>query len=322
MDDLALSLTGVSKTYGNFRAVNNLSFAVKRGTICGFLGPNGAGKTSTVRMILGLSEPTSGEIRVLGGASDKVLDRIGFMPEERGLYRKMTPIDVIVFLAGLKGVPAGVARRRGAEMLEAQGLGPFMNKQIRSLSKGMSQKVQLISCLVHEPELVILDEPFSGLDPVNQQGLEEVIRELARRGATVLFSTHVMQHAERLCEKVVLLAKGQKVFEGTLKEARSAAPRHLDLEGDLAESDLRTLPGIVSVIDLGEAEEGAHLWRCGLEKGRAPNEALKAAFLKGLDVRRFEAREPTLHDAFIVLTGGDARQADATPSEPMRPEHA
>ncbi|ESQ81593.1 ABC transporter ATP-binding protein [Asticcacaulis benevestitus] len=306
MADVALSLEGVCKQYGDFEAVRDLSFAVKRGTICGFLGPNGAGKTSSVRMMLGLSEPTAGQITVLGGTAAKALDRIGFMPEERGLYRKMTPVDVIVFLAGLKGVKASVARKRGKEMLEAQGLGPFMNKQIRSLSKGMSQKVQLISCLVHEPELVILDEPFSGLDPVNQQGLETVIRDLAKRGATVLFSTHVMQHAERLCEKVVLLTKGQKVFEGSLKEARAAAPRHLDLEGALGAADLMALPGVASVSDMGATEDGAHLWQCRLHAGQSAHEALKAAFLRGLDVRRFEAKEPSLHEAFIVLTGGEA----------------
>lgn len=303
--DSALSLAGVSKRFGDFEAVRDLSFEVKRGTICGFLGPNGAGKTSSVRMMLGLSEPTAGRITILGKAPGQSLERIGFMPEERGLYRKMTAIDVIVFLAGLKGVKASVARQRGKAMLEAQGLGAFANKQIRSLSKGMSQKVQLISCLVHEPELVILDEPFSGLDPVNQQGLEQVIRDLAKRGATVLFSTHVMQHAERLCEQVVLLAKGQKVFEGTLKEARAAAPRHLDLEGNLSEAELLGLPGIASVADMGATEDGAHLWQCHLQAGHTANEALKAAFLRGLDVRRFEAKEPSLHEAFIVLTGGN-----------------
>ena len=305
MPDIALSLEGVSKRFGDFEAVSDLSFEVKRGAICGFLGPNGAGKTSSVRMMLGLSEPSTGRIEVLGRPAGQALDRIGFMPEERGLYRKMTPIDVIVFLAGLKGMKASAARSRGKEMLEAQGLGPFMNKQIRSLSKGMSQKVQLISCLVHEPELVILDEPFSGLDPVNQQGLEEVICDLAKQGTTVLFSTHVMQHAERLCEQVVLLTKGRKVFEGTLKEARAAAPRHLDLEGALNETDLLTLPGIASAVDMGAAEAGAHLWQCHLKRGHTAHEALKEAFLRGLDVRRFEAKEPSLHEAFIVLTGGE-----------------
>lgn len=303
--ELALSLEGVSKTYGDFRAVHDLSFEVGKGTICGFLGPNGAGKTSTVRMILGLSAPSAGRITVLGGTGEQALDRIGFLPEERGLYRKMRAIDVIVFLAGLKGVKAQVARKRAQEMMEAQGLGGFVTAPIRSLSKGMSQKVQLIACLVHEPELVILDEPFSGLDPVNQQGLETIIRDIAKRGATVLFSTHVMQHAERLCQNVVMLTKGRKVFEGTLKAARAAAPRFLELEGVLTLADIMALPGIKSAHDLGVSDDNVPLWHCELEAGRSAHEALKAAFLKGLDVRRFEAREPSLHDAFIVLTGGE-----------------
>ncbi len=303
--DIALKLEGVSKAYGDFHAVRDLSFEVKRGSICGFLGPNGAGKTSSVRMILGLSAPTTGSIEVLGGPSAKALDRIGFLPEERGLYKKMTAIDAIVFLAGLKGVKASVARRRGKEMLEQHGLGQAANKKINALSKGMSQKVQLISCLVHEPELVILDEPFSGLDPVNQQSLEQVIRDIAKRGGTVLFSTHVMPHAERLCQDVVMLSKGQKVFDGTLKAARAAAPRALELEGAVTEAEIRTLPGIAAVQDLGTTEEGARLWRCELEKGASPHAALKDAFLKGLAITRFEAREPSLHEAFIVLTGGE-----------------
>ncbi len=301
----ALSLSGVSKQYGDFTAVRDLSFAVKPGGICGFLGPNGAGKTSTVRMILGLSQPSAGQITVLGSTGVKVLDRIGFLPEERGLYRKMTAIDTIVFLAGLKGVKASVARRRGLEMLERHGLGDAAKKQIRALSKGMSQKVQLIASLVHDPELVILDEPFSGLDPVNQQSLEEVIREIAGRGGTVLFSTHVMAHAERLCQDVVMLSKGQKVFDGTLKQARAAVPRSLELEGRVTPEDLAALPGVARVQAAGVSEEGVPLWHCDLAKDASPHAALKAAFLKGLDISRFEAREPSLHEAFIVLTGGE-----------------
>jgi len=311
MSDIALGLEHVSKDYGAYRAVRDLSFSVRKGTICGFLGPNGAGKTSTLRMILGLSRPSEGSITVLGAAPGKRLDHIGFLPEERGLYRKMTPIDVIVFLAQLKGVKAGVARSRAKSMLEAQGLGEYLHKQVRTLSKGMQQKVQLISCLVHEPELVILDEPFSGLDPVNQQGLETIIRDIAGRGATVLFSTHVMQHAERLCQNVVMLTKGEKVFEGTLKAARAAAPRFLDIEGPLAQADLLALPGIEAVDTLGLSEEGVSLWRCRLGSGGNAHDALKAAFLKNLDIRRFEAREPSLHEAFIVLTGATAEAGHA-----------
>ena len=296
-----LSLSDVSKRYGDFEAVNNLSFSVEKGSITGFLGPNGAGKTSTIRMVLGLAAPTSGRIEVLGADDGrKVRDRIGFLPEERGLYRKMNPVDAVAYMAGLKGVPIAEGKRRAREMLEAQGLGEALKRPMKALSKGMAQKVQLVSAIAHRPELVILDEPFSGLVPVNQQGLERMIRDLADQGATVLFSTHVMQHAERLCEKVVLMARGQKVFEGPVAEARAAAPRYLMLEGALDAAAVRALPGVMEIEPVGEG------FRARLAPGAQPQGALKAAFERGLDVTRFEAPEPSLHDAFIVLTG-DAR---------------
>jgi ABC-2 type transport system ATP-binding protein len=189
----ALTLDGVSKRYGDFDAVRDLSFQVRKGSICGFLGPNGAGKTSTLRMILGLQPATSGRIEILGAADGRqVRDRIGFLPEERGLYKKMTPVEAIAFFGALKGLPAAEGRRRAKTMLEQQGLGAAQKKKMKELSKGMAQKVQLIASVVHQPEFVILDEPFSGLDPMNQQGLEAMIRDLAANGATVLFSTHVM----------------------------------------------------------------------------------------------------------------------------------
>ncbi|MBX3481256.1 MAG: ABC transporter ATP-binding protein [Caulobacter sp.] len=301
--DAALELDRVSKRYGAVTAVDDLSFTARKGRILGFLGPNGAGKTSTLRMVLGLSAVSAGRIDVLGAPDGRsVRDRIGFLPEERGLYRRMTPVEAIVFLAGLKGVPAGEARRRARDMLQEQGLGEAQNRQIRQLSKGMAQKVQLIAAIVHRPELVILDEPFSGLDPVNQQTLETVIRKLAEDGATVVFSTHVMQHAERLCEHVVLLARGRKAFDGEVAEARASVPRALVLEGALEAGDAVGLPGVASVASqsLGEG-----LWRhvCALKAGANGQEALKTAFARGLDIQRFDLREPTLHDAFIVLTG-------------------
>lgn len=299
----ALTLEGVSKRYGDFQAVRDLSFQVGKGTICGFLGPNGAGKTSTIRMILGLQSSSAGRIEILGADDGrKVRDRIGFLPEERGLYKKMTPIDAIAFFGSLKGVPLAEGRKRAKEMLEAQGLGASSRKKMKELSKGMAQKVQLIASVVHRPEFVILDEPFSGLDPVNQQGLEAVIRGLAEDGATVLFSTHVMQHAERLCDKVVLLARGRKAFEGTVTEARATSPRFLELEGAIDAAQAATLPG-VSGVEIVSETEGVRVLKASLS-GTAPGqEALKAAFLGGLDVRRFELKEPSLHDAFIGLTG-------------------
>jgi len=305
--DSALSLEGVWKRYGGFEAVKDLSFEVERGTICGFLGPNGAGKTSTLRMILGLTDPSAGKITVLGADSGtRVRDRIGFLPEERGLYRKMTPIDAIAYFAALKGLPMGEGRRRARRLLEEQGLGESMKKQMKALSKGMAQKVKLIASVAHEPELVILDEPFSGLDPMNQQGLEAMIRGLAARGATVLFSTHVMQHAERLCQKVVLLAKGRKAFEGSVAAALGEAPRALEIEGRIDAAAAAGLPGVASVESVAvEGEEGVFAHRAALARGADPQAALKAAFARGLDVRRLEMRQPTLHDAFIVLTGGE-----------------
>jgi ABC-2 type transport system ATP-binding protein len=306
MSSTALSLDGVSKRYGDFHAVRDVSFSVPAGRICGFLGPNGAGKTSTIRMALGLIEPTAGKITVLGSDdARKVRDRIGFLPEERGLYKRMTPIDAIAFFAGLKGVADGEGRKRAKAMLEAQGLGPFMTKPIQALSKGMAQKVQLLSALAHEPELVVLDEPFSGLDPVNQQALEAMIRDIAARGATVLFSTHVMQHAERLCDRVVLMARGRKVFDGDVAEARRAAPRALVLEGDLTAQEVAALPGIGAVTS-ETLPDGCTRYIATLEPGADGQAALKTAFGRDLALKRFEAREPSLHDAFIVLTGGQA----------------
>ena len=301
MTEPALKLENISKSYGAMTAVRDLSFEAPRGRIFGFLGPNGAGKTSTLRMVLGLVAPTSGRISVLG-ASDgrRVRDRIGFLPEERGLYRRMTPAQAFDFFGALKGLDSRTARRRGEAMLVDQGLGHAMHKPVKSLSKGMAQKVALISSLVHEPELVVLDEPFSGLDPVNQQSLERLIRGLADRGATVVFSTHVMAHAERLCDKVVLMARGRKVFDGPVAAARAAVPQRLILVGEIDPDQVRALPGVTGVTRDAASDDPSLV--VDLAAGASANAALKEAFVQGLEITRFEAREPTLHDAFIVLT--------------------
>jgi len=300
----ALALEGVTKRYGAFAAVDDLSFRAEAGRILGFLGPNGAGKTTTLRMTLGLIQPDAGKITVLGETDpSRARDRVGFLPEERGLYRRMTALDAIVFFAGLKGVPQRTARPRALQLLEEQGLGPAARRQVRHLSKGMGQKVQLIAALIHEPDLVLLDEPFSGLDPVNQQAVEAMVRGLAARGATVVFSTHVMQHAERLCDQVVLIAGGRKAFDGSVDAARAAAPRTLVLEGDIAPEAVRALPGVtgvsVELLESGRRRISAAL--AADSNGQAP---LQAAFAQGLDVGRFELNEPSLHDAFLVLAGG------------------
>ena len=304
----ALELEGVNKRYGEFDAVRDLSFAVEPGCIFGFLGPNGTGKTTTLRMVLGLIPPTSGRIVVLGGRADTpaIRDRIGFLPEERGLYRRMTPVEAVVFFAGLKGVPAPTARKRGVDLLEAQGLGEALHRPMKALSKGMAQKVQLICAIAHEPDLVILDEPFSGLDPVNQQGLERLIRGLADRGATVIFSTHVMAHAERLCRRVALMARGRKVFDGTVDEARSAVPQRMALEGGVSLAQVLALPGVSGVEEATDVQSGRRSLTATLAAGAEPQVALRAAFQRELDVTQFRVQAPTLHDAFIVLTGGAA----------------
>jgi ABC-2 type transport system ATP-binding protein len=255
-------------------------------------------------MILGLVAPTAGRLEALGETDARRLRaRIGFLPEERGLYRRMTAVGAIAFFAALKGVPAGEAKRRARTLLEDNGLGEAANRQIRALSKGMAQKVQLLSAIAHEPELVILDEPFSGLDPVNQQSLEDVIQGLARRGATVVFSTHVMQHAERLCDQVVLIAGGRKVFDGKVADACAVAPRTLVIEGALAADALCGLPG-VSHVSAGPAGEGRMRLVAELTPGAPVQATLKAAFARDLDIASLELKEPHLHDAFIALTGG------------------
>ena len=302
----ALVLDAVTKRYGDFTAVDTLSLEAQPGEILGFLGPNGAGKTTTLRIALGLVAPTSGRVEILGRAdAASVRQRIGFLPEERGLYRRMTPVTAIAFLAALKGVPTAEGKRRARELLTAQGLGEAMNQQIRSLSKGMAQKVQLLSAIAHEPDLVVLDEPFSGLDPVNQQSLEDLIRSLARRGATVIFSTHVMQHAERLCDHIVLIAKGRKVFDGSVEAARAAAPRTVVVEGEFEAAAMDDLPGLCECRSTRLAN-GLTRIDGAIRPGAPAEGVMRAAFATGHEISRFELREPGLHDAFIVLTGEKA----------------
>jgi ABC-2 type transport system ATP-binding protein len=298
----ALVVEDVAKRFDSAWAVQDLSFSVPTGRICGFLGPNGAGKTTTLRMILGLTPPTRGRVQVLGSADVRaVRDRIGFLPEERGLYRRLTALEAIVFFGRLKGMGKDDARRRAMALLEEQELGFAAHRKVKALSKGMAQKVQFLSAIVHGPDLVLLDEPFSGLDPVNQQALEIQIRGLADRGATVLFSTHVMQHAERLCDQVVLLANGRKMFDGGVDDARAAAPRRLVVEGAIDGAAISTLPGVQSIQSSQPVGAGARITAV-LSQGSAQN-TLRAAFERGLDIRSFEVKEPSLHDAFIVLTG-------------------
>lgn len=311
-----LELKNVTKFYGDFKAVNDVSFALQPGAIYGFLGPNGAGKTTTIRMVLDIIRPSSGTIRLLGHSSAlAVRNRIGYLPEEKGLYKKMKAWSIIAYFATLKGMTRKAARTRAFELLERYGLKDFAEKKTDALSKGMGQKVQVLASIAHDPEFVILDEPFSGLDPVNQQVMEEIIREMAQRGRTVLFSTHVMQHAERLCERILLVARGQKIFDGTIAEAKRRIPRTVALEtaGDADMASMQSMPEIVSVLRSpprnGEDHAGAH-WEIQMKDNADAAVILEACFERGIRLRSFQQTEPTLHDVFVRLVGPEAREAN------------
>ena len=265
----ALEAEGLVKRYGARTAVHDLSFKVPQGSIYGVLGPNGAGKSTTLRMLVGVLRPTSGAITVLGGPADRVtMQRVGNLPEERGLYRSMSARAAIAYLGRLKGMPAGKAFKRADALLESHGLGKHKRKKIKTLSKGMAQKVQVLAAIAHEPDLIIFDEPFSGLDPVNQRVLEETIRAEAAAGRTILFSTHVMEHAERLCDRILLIAHGRAAFEGTVRDALALAPSVAVLETDGAEYDLTAaLVGRGFIVDEELGEHGNRRWRVRLENG-------------------------------------------------------
>jgi ABC-2 type transport system ATP-binding protein len=312
--DPILELRNVTKFYGDFKAVDAVSFALPCGSIYGFLGPNGAGKTTTIRMILEIIKPTSGTITVLGHASAlAVRDRIGYLPEEKGLYKKMKAWAIIAYFASLKGMRRGAARKRALELLERYGLKDFAEKPTDALSKGMGQKVQVLAAIAHDPELVILDEPFSGLDPVNQQVMEEIIRDMAARGRTVLFSTHVMQHAERLCHHILLLAKGRKIFDGTIAEARRTLPRRVQIETEDDISPMREWPEVTGIARIepasGASPNGCPRWELRIRENAEPQAILRACFEKGVRLRSFNQSEPTLHDVFVHLVGPEAKEA-------------
>mgnify|MGYP003648020433 FL=1 len=303
MSEIILSLAGVSKTFNGKAAVSDLSFDVKRGEITGFLGPNGAGKSTSLRMALGILTPDSGKVSLFGGRPRaSALERVGFLPEERGLYRKMKAIDVIVFFARLKGVEAAEARRRGLAMLEEFGLGDVAESKVKTLSKGMAQKIQIIATLIHNPEFIILDEPFSGLDPVNQKALERIVRARAEAGATILFSTHVMEHAERLCDQIVLVARGRKVFDGTVEQALGHVPRRVVLE-TVSQQDLRETFAQLGEIteDRDGTAENVRRWVINLARGVDAQDVLKACVDGDIKLLRFEPARAHLHDAFVHL---------------------
>jgi len=305
---VAIELRNVVKTYGDFRAVDDVSFAVEEGSICGFLGPNGAGKTTSIRMILDILRPTSGTISVLGhSVIAEVRDRIGYLPEEKGLYKKMTASGVIAYFAILKGMPSGKAREKARELLDRYGLGAFKDHKCEALSKGMGQKVQVLASIAHDPDLVILDEPFSGLDPVNQGVMEEVIQDLRARGKTVLFSTHVMAHAERICESIVVIAAGKMAFHGSVSEARKLLPSRIRVRGEEIDEMITKIPGVEAVNPSSDGRPG--VLELHVSEETDPRALLKLFFDSGKSLDTFEVVQPDLHEIFVHLVGEEAREA-------------
>ncbi|HPM23414.1 MAG TPA: ATP-binding cassette domain-containing protein [Phycisphaerae bacterium] len=298
----ALVLTGVTKRYGRFTAVDDFSLRLPTGEVLGFLGPNGAGKTTTLRMVMSIIYPDSGQIEVLGHSrASEVKDRIGYLPEERGLYRKMTVEETLNYFGRLKGLRGHTLHERINESLERIGLQDWRRKRVEALSKGMSQKLQFTSAILHRPELVILDEPFSGLDPLNVDLLERMLAELRRAGATVVFSTHQMNQAERLCDRIVLINRGRKVVDGLLTEIRERfATRVLEVDGRGALDDLARCPGVAAAqITAGHA-------RLELADDTDPNAVLARA-MQLARISRFEIQRPDLQEIFVKLVGSDGQ---------------
>ncbi|HEX8670386.1 MAG TPA: ATP-binding cassette domain-containing protein [Longimicrobium sp.] len=303
-----LLLEGVSKRYSGHTAVDDLSLAVPPGTIYGILGPNGAGKSTTLRMVMNIIIRDSGTISLLGADPEKdrsVLRRVGFLPEERGLYKKMTVLDVIVFFAQIKGVEVKQARAEAGRWLERMSLGDWRGAKVETLSKGMQQKVQFIATVIHQPELLILDEPQSGLDPVNQEVLRDTILQHRKDGKTVIFSTHNMEQAEQLCEHVCIIAQGRKVLDGRLRDIRrenvgNAYRVQFDGESPAAEA-------FMAAGRFGAAARDGEEWRLELAPG-TDTRALIAA-LNDLDAPlvRFQREEPSLHDIFVSRVAGAAQ---------------
>lgn len=309
---LAIEARGLVKRFDGTLAVDGVDLSVPEGAIYGILGPNGAGKTTTLRMLLGIIDPDSGTRRILGQDRPHDVARlIGYLPEERGLYPSMKAYEAIAFMGALRGLPLKIGRQRGRELLEAHGLGHAADRQIRQLSKGMAQTVQLLGTLVHQPKLVVLDEPFSGLDALNQGKLEAMIRRLADEGTTVIFSTHVIAHAERLCEQIAIIAGGKVPFAGRVDVARDRIPPQVRLETRSTDGPWR------AALPADARREGA-FWNFSLpDSGIEP---LLRALIEGeAGILSLSIERAGLHDAFVAIAGeAAARALESSPEEEGR----
>jgi ABC-2 type transport system ATP-binding protein len=295
----AVEATDLTKDFGDTRAVDGVSLGVPAGSIYGLLGPNGAGKTTTLRILLGIIDPSSGTRCVLGHQRPlEAAPEIGYLPEERGLYPAMYCRDAIAFMGALRGLPVAEGRRRADELLAEHGLGDWAKKPIRTLSKGMAQTVQLLGTIVHRPRLLVLDEPFAGLDAINQARLEELIRREARSGVTTIFSTHVIAHAERLCERIAIIAKGRVAFEGAVDEARAKLRPIVRLRTRSEDGPWR------SAIPADARHEGSE-WIFELPES-GPEPLLKALIDGRAGIETLAIERPGLHDAFVAIAGDKA----------------
>ncbi|MEO7068465.1 MAG: ATP-binding cassette domain-containing protein [Rhodanobacter sp.] len=308
----SVSLAAVTKRFSGHVAVNQLSLDVFAGGIFGLLGPNGAGKSTTIRLIMGILEPDEGSISLFGlrDGSRNLSARIGYLPEERGLYKKMKVLDHLIFLGETKGISRRDARVRAQAWLERLGIADWAQKKVEDLSKGMQQKVQFAGALLHEPELVILDEPFSGLDPVNAQVMKDIVVAIAAEGRTVLFSTHVMEQAERMCDRIAIIARGASVVSGTVAQVKADfGGRHVALgfthDKERAEAILADRTLVATVDDYGASAE------LQLAEGANPDALLAALVQAQVGLRRFELVEPSLQSIFIAKVGADAAVAHA-----------
>ena len=300
----AMQLTGLTKRYADHLAVNDLSLTVPAGTIYGILGPNGAGKSTTIRMAMGIIARDRGRAELLGvdPFEDRgILRQVGYLPEERGLYRKMRVLDVIVFFGRLKGMTASEARAAGDRWLERMGLQDWRRSRVETLSKGMQQKVQFICTVLHSPALLVLDEPASGLDPVNQEVLRSTILEARDQGRTVIFSTHNMAEAEQLCEYVCIIAEGRKILDGELREVRRQHQgRRWRIEFESVTEEARALIERVPCDSISPTEDG---WELELRRNEDARELLAAVSGLKTPLVRFEHVQPSLHEIFVAKVG-------------------